>query len=103
MAASVRDLRQSVQRWMEKHDLAGHALWYSAPEWRDRREDYGNDAALTLVIDGTPMHRLLNRPSAADRPLFDEFTFLVAALGYRCELGYSWSAHFYPRPGDMSR
>jgi hypothetical protein len=103
MTALVRDLRHAVQRWMEERDLAGYALWYSAPEWQDRSEDYGNDAALTLVIDGTPMYPLLNRTNGADRTLLDQFTRLVEALGYRFELGYSWAAHFYPRPGHSLR
>jgi hypothetical protein len=102
MPASVRDLREAVQFWMEERDLAGCALWYSAPEWRDRNESCGNDAAVTLVMDGAPMYRVLNRTNPADQALFDHFTRLVEFLGYRFELGYSWAAHFYARSRDSA-
>jgi hypothetical protein len=84
---------------MDERDLAGDALWYSATEWRDREEDYGNDAALTLVIDGSPMYPVLNLTHPADHATYEEFSRCVESLGYWFELGYSWSVHFYPRRG----
>jgi hypothetical protein len=102
MTASKQKLRKAVEAWMKanRDSLAYGAKLYSRDEWEERGERYGNGAALTMVIDGAGIYRVLNYPeSKADFDLYDRFYRRWDRYGFYCELGFGWSLHFYPTPG----
>jgi hypothetical protein len=95
--ASVPLLMQAINDFLDANDkaLRGDAIVYTREEWRARREEYGNEAVCTLVIDGSPLHDCFNYGSYGWGTL-ERFQAMLAKLGYYMELGYSWTVHIYP-------
>jgi hypothetical protein len=97
----IGDLRKRVNHWLAEN-LSAYAVtqlhWYGPKEWADQGEPYGNDAAATVLIEGTSLHTVLNYPETDKAfKLYDAFYAFVNSLGYVAELGYTWSLHFYPQ------
>ena len=64
-------------------------------EWQAKGEPYGNEAPVTAIIDGSELLVAVNYEGGE---LKDELEQICEALGYRYELGFCWSIHFYPLP-----
>lgn len=91
--ADIVRLRAAVDTFMDDRGLRGDARFYSREEWEDRGEDYGRNAYLTLVIDGSPLFELLNY--CTNVKTYDAFDAMVRDTGFWFELGYAWTVHFY--------
>lgn len=93
----VRKLRRVVDKFLDDRHLRGDAKLYSKTEWKERGEPYGNEAALTLVIDGSPMFEALNCGEGNGWKTMEAFQEAVESCGFWYELGFAWSVHFYER------
>lgn len=89
--------------WESESPREGSHCWlYTLEEWKDRGEEFGNDAAGgTMAVDGL-VYRLMNYGAAGDFPksrnqwLFvDKFTKFCDKHGYHFDFGFAWSVHFY--------
>ncbi len=93
MLANLERMREAVEEYMIKEGLVGDASFCEISQWKAREELYLNDSMLVLLIDGSPLHTIMNH--GGDQ---DEFDDLVASFGFYGELGYSWCLGFYPLP-----
>lgn len=93
MLANLERMRETVEEYMIKEGLVGDASFREISQWKARDEPYLNDALLILLIDGSPLHTIMNY--GGDQ---DEFDDLVASFGFYAELGFSWCIGFYPLP-----
>lgn len=81
--------------WMTTVEVSlKSVVFYPQSGWLLRKEEYGNDAPLTMVIDGSELLPALNYHGGQ---LKEEFDKICEDLGYRYELGFCWSVHFYPK------
>ncbi len=91
-----RAVKVEVEKYLKKNKLSHESHVYTQEEWRERGEEYGNDAVATIATEG-PLYDLLNNgdwPGASSEiRSFEEF---LTGLGLWYELGYAWSAHLYP-------
>ncbi len=92
MATRSEHFRTSLERWLASNGLDQDSHFYTAEEWRERREDLLNDAQLILVTEGG-LHFLLNYNFA--HPKVEEFRDLCESFGYWFDLGHTWSVGFY--------
>lgn len=93
MLANLGRMREAVEEYMIKEGLVGDASFCEISKWTARGEPYLNDSLLVLLIDGSPLHTIMNY--GGDQNEFDD---LVASFGFYGELGYSWCLGFYPLP-----
>lgn len=91
MLAALKRMEHAINEWMIVQDMLGDAEFLTIDFWRQRGEIYLEDSLLVLVIDGSPLHTLINY--GGDCREFDD---LVESFGFRYELGHSWSIGFYP-------
>lgn len=83
-------LQESLTEWMLRNGIETDTTFYHMPEWRERGEDFHNDAELVLVFEGG-LYSMINY--GGDTGEFDD---LIESFGFSYELGYSWSMGFYP-------
>lgn len=95
--AGVDKLMEAVKAWMAKREsLTDGVKIMSADEWSDRGETVGRGSVLTLILEESSLHTVLNYPETKFAfTICDEFHQLGKEQGYWVELGFSWSAHFY--------
>lgn len=93
MLENLGRMREAVEEYMIKEGLVGDASFCEISTWVAREEPFLNDALLILLIDGSPLHTILNY--GGDQ---DEFDDLIASFGFYYELGFAWCLGFYPLP-----
>lgn len=93
MHTNLARMKAAVTEWLIKEGLLGDAEFYSINDWRARSETFLNDSVLVLVIDGSPLHTILNY--GGDSTEFDD---LVESFGFYYGLGHSWNMGFYALP-----
>lgn len=95
---SIDVLKAKVSAWMDCREMPpGKVLWYTDAEWLARQEDVGNGAPLSAVIESSQLFSILNYGTTKEAHAIEEELYrLLEKLGYYCELGYTWSLHFYP-------
>lgn len=97
--ANLQRMHAALTEWMIKEEMIGDASFVSIERWKERREQFHEDALLILVFDSSPLHTILNY--GGDTSEFDD---LVESFGFWYELGHSWNMGFYPIEGyDFSR
>lgn len=97
--ASVEALGRAVTALLKRERVGEDTRFYPQAEWQRRGEAHGNGAAATLTMEGPFNHMMNGHYGDADaRRTVKRFYALVASLGYRAELGYAWTLHFYPEP-----
>lgn len=92
MPSNIERLRAAIEEWLIRNELNMDTAFYSVQEWRERNEDYLNDAELILVFEGG-LHAMLN--SGCDTREFDNY---IESFGYYYEQGHSWNLGFYQIP-----
>jgi hypothetical protein len=91
-------LQQRLDDWLVGRDLVDGVRYYAREAWRARGEPYGNDAELTLTLDGATLYGVVNHTATNAAWAFREDDALhkyLEELGYYYELGYAWSLHLY--------
>jgi hypothetical protein len=87
-------LHSKVREWCAEH--APRAKLYRQDEWINRGETIGADSSLT-ILDQYELHEAWNRdPFGESSALFCDLLDLANCHGYRHEIGYRWTLHFYP-------
>ncbi len=87
---ALERLQDSVWEWLVIQNIEIDTHFYNIQKWKERGEDYHNDAELVLVFEGS-LHTILN--FGGDTEVFDD---LVESFGFFYELGHSWNMGFYP-------
>ncbi len=85
-------LRGQLVDWLRRNELDGDLNFWTQVEWKRRREDYLNGAALVITTEGGLFH-LLNY--ALDHPKLDELQDLLSSFGFWFEMGHAWSIGVY--------
>lgn len=99
MLANLQRMQTALTEWMIKEDMVGDGAFITIERWKQRREQFHDDALLVLVFDSSPLHSILNL--GGDTMEFDD---LVESFGFWYELGHSWNMGFYPIEGyDFAR
>lgn len=97
----VGPFRRAMSRWIDWHNVRSDVGYYSADDWKRRGEKYGEGAPIHMTIEG-PLNHILNYPeSEEDDDIGSDFYAFADDLGYRPEMGYAWSVHFYPKEGTQ--
>lgn len=78
--------------WMKKNHLATDSRIYTQQQWRERKEEYHNDADFVIVTEGG-LFRILNFDDPYD--LTHEFSDLLESFNYYYELGHAWNLGLY--------
>ena len=91
MLNNIERMKYALTEWAIKEGVFDDATFYTQREWKERGEDFHNDAVMVLVIDGSGLFHLLNYGCDTT-----EFEDLVESFGFFYEQGYSWSVGFYP-------
>lgn len=63
-------------------------------EWSKRSEEFGNDAAATILIDGSVLYRGFNHGEPMRE--VSELIGLLKLFGYFYEMSTTWAVHVYP-------
>jgi 5-methylcytosine-specific restriction endonuclease McrA len=92
MPNHIQRLKIAVEEWLIRNELDMDTIFYDMDEWRQRKEDFLNDADLILVFEGG-LYTLLNYNG--DTEEFDDY---IESFGYYYEMGHSWNMGFYPIP-----
>ncbi len=79
MPSNIQRLRIAIEEWLIRNDLDMDTGFYSIEEWRERNEDYLNDAELVLVYEGG-LYTMLNY--GCDTQEFDDY---IESFGYYYE------------------
>ena len=90
--SAIQRLQSGIEEWLIRNDLDCDSWFISIDDWRERKEDFLNDADLILVFEGG-LHTMLNY--GGDTYEFDDY---VESFGYFYEQGHSWNMGFYPIP-----
>ncbi|MDU2188411.1 MAG: hypothetical protein E7E45_10685 [Klebsiella pneumoniae] len=90
MLNNIERMKYALTEWAIKEGVFDDATFYTQREWKERGEDFHNDAVMVLVIDGSGLFHLLNYGCDTT-----EFEDLVESFGFFYEQGYSWSVGFY--------
>lgn len=98
MRVSAEKLCEEIRQWMATTGDLGDAHLCTQEEWRARDEEFGNDAAAVLVIDGSVLFRSANYGEPVE-PYVD-LRRLIESLGYYDEFGFAWTLNFYPVEGE---
>jgi hypothetical protein len=93
--ATPEQLCESIKAWMADTGDLGDARLCTQEEWQDRGEEFGNDAAAVLVIDGSVLFGSANYGEPVE-PYMD-LRRLIASMGYYDEFGFAWTLNFYPK------
>lgn len=78
--------------WMKKNHLATDSRIYTQQQWRERKEEYHNDADYVIVTEGG-LFMILNYDDPYN--LTEEFSDLLESFNYYYELGHSWNLDLY--------
>ena len=70
MLENLGRMREAVEEYMIKEGLVGDASFCEISTWVAREEPFLNDALLILLIDGSPLHTILNY--GGDQDEFEE-------------------------------
>jgi hypothetical protein len=88
------DLQWAIVKWALKHHILIDMGFYSHDAWIYRGETYGKDSEFTITAEGAPLYVLYYD---GDSKALVEFENLVLRYGFRFEMGYHWSFHFYKK------
>jgi len=91
MNSQLDKMISMLKFWLEKNDLHTDTHFYTPEKWKERGEDYHNDAELIITTEGG-LYTILNWGDST------EFDDLVEAYGFFYELGHSWNLGFYCDP-----
>lgn len=90
------ELKTKIEQWLKDNEVSTDAHVYTAKEWNDRGEKYGEDSVLTIAAEG-PFYRMMNEAEHwSERVLQEKFSKFLEKLGLWYEQGYSWTWHLYP-------
>ena len=92
---NLAGLKRDLKKFLGTVYGAGTRV-YTKKEWKEKGEQYGVTADLTLVIEGSPLYNCLNY----GEPSWDaseQLRELASNNGYYYEQGYAWSVHFYEK------
>lgn len=96
----VERLRDDFGRWLADRHFDRGVKFYTQEQWAARGEQLCLDAAITVLIEESPLFALLNTywedfPGDPQSALADLEDFLESR-GYWYDLGFTWSLHLYP-------
>jgi len=91
MASQNDKLVKMLTLWLKKNGISGDTHIYEIDKWRERGEEFLNDADLVITTEGT-LFTILNFGDT------EEFDDLLASFGYYYEFGHSWSLGLYYSP-----
>src|SRR6188768_2841093 len=82
--SSLDRMRLTLGAWLKRNGLAGDAHFWTAQEWRARREEDFSGAHLVLTFEGD-FFVLVNYFKS--HPRYAEFDLLITGFGYYAEQG----------------
>lgn len=78
--------------WLKKNSLDSDSKIYNQAQWRERGEEYHNDADYVIITEGG-LFMILNFDDPYN--LTHEFSDLLESFNYYYELGNSWNLGLY--------
>ncbi len=100
MTDRLNQLRRQLEEWLRRNELDGDLQFWTQAEWKQRREEYLNDAHLVITTEGSLYH-LLNY--ACDDPKVEELQNLLSSFGFWFDMGHAWSIGIYYEDGYDGR
>ncbi len=92
-------LMTTLDAWFKRKKVHFDPLaqtWYTNLEWKQRGEKYGENAPVSMIIDGSDLYMILNHPNGpVDTRLARQFGAELDKLGYYYEMGTATTLHFY--------
>ena len=92
MTDRLNQLKKQLTDWLRRNELDSDLSFWSQTQWRQRGEDYLDDAEFVITTEGS-LCFLLNY--AFGDPKVDEFQDLLLSFGFWFEMGHSWSIGIY--------
>lgn len=102
LLAKFEKLKKALADWLARHELDNDLHYYTIEQWRERKEEYHNDALIVIVFEGGLFNVLNAYCSSFDR--LNEFDDLLTSFGFTYEMGHAWNLGLYAIEGyDFSQ
>jgi hypothetical protein len=86
-----RKLIEALKLWLKKKRITTDTTFYSIEEWRERKEEFHNDAEFVIITEGG-LHTIVNHGNPT------EFYDLLQSFGYKYEISNPWNIGIYVDP-----